>query len=207
MNIEKSIARIISTIFHPLVIPSLGIFLLFSINSYISFSIPASGQRTILLIVMFNTAIAPLASIFVLKRLKIVKSVLLVDREERLIPIFISGLFYFFAFFILKQVNLPFLINFFILSATIIIFIVLLITFYWKISIHMASIGGLTGFLISVSIILKTDIPVLIISAIIISGFLGYSRIRLGAHKPSEVYAGFVLGFGFIMALAILFYK
>ncbi len=71
----------------------------------------------------------------------------------------------------------------------------------------MASIGGLTGFLISVSIILKTDIPVLIISAIIISGFLGYSRIRLGAHKPSEVYAGFVLGFGFIMALAILFYK
>lgn len=207
MNIEKSIARIISTIFHPLVIPSIGVFLLFSINSYVSFSIPASGQRTILLIVMFNTAIAPLASVFVLKRLKIVKNVLLVEREERIIPIFISGLFYFFTFFILKQANLPFLINFFILSATIIIFIVLLITFYWKISIHMASIGGLTGFLISVSIILKTDIPVLIISAMLVSGLLGYSRIRLGAHKPSEVYAGFILGFGFILALALLFYQ
>ncbi|MFO8067200.1 MAG: hypothetical protein R6U11_06430 [Bacteroidales bacterium] len=205
MNIEKYIARIFSTIFHPLVIPSLGIFILFSINTYIGFSIPSGGQRAILLIVMFNTALAPLISVFVLKRLKLINSVLLNERAERIIPVFISGVFYFFTFYILKQVNLPFLVYFFILSATILIFLVLLITLYWKISIHMTSIGGLTGYLIAVSFLLKTDIPLIIISSLLISGILGFSRLFLKAHKPAEVYAGFGLGFTFIILLSIIF--
>ncbi|MBS4014117.1 MAG: hypothetical protein KGZ97_10245 [Bacteroidetes bacterium] len=204
-KIETIIARIFSSVFHPLVVPTLGIFILFSLNTYISFSIPSVSQRIILLIVIFNTAIAPVVSIFMLKRMKIVKSILLESRAERIIPVFITGLFYFFTFWVLKQAQLPFIIYFFILSATIIIFLVLIITFHWKISIHMTSIGGLTGFLVSASMILKTEIPIIIISAIIISGLLGYSRIKLKAHTPTEIYAGFILGFSLIIILTIIF--
>jgi hypothetical protein len=203
MKFETTFARIISSLFHPLVIPTLGIFILFSLNTYISFSIPPQSQRIILLVVIFNTAIAPLITILILKRMKVIKSVLLESRAERIMPVFITGIFYFFTFYILKQSSLPFIIYFFILSATILIFMVLLISMHWKISIHMTSIGGFTGFLISTSIFLKTDIPLIIISGIIISGLLGYSRIKLEAHSPAEVYVGFGMGLSFIIILTI----
>jgi membrane-associated phospholipid phosphatase len=30
---------------------------------------------------------------------------------------------------------------------------------------------------------------------IFIAGLLGYARIRMNAHRPSQVYAGFLIGF------------
>lgn len=205
MTAEKIIAKLTSSLFHPLVIPTLGIFILFSLNTYVDFSIPKSGQRIILLIVLFNTALAPLLSVFVLKKLKVINSILLEDKSERVAPLFIAGVFYFFTFYVLKQVQLPFIIYYFLISATILIFIVLLITLHWKISIHMTCIGGFTGFLISASVMLKTDITILIMSAIILSGIMGYSRLVLNAHKPSEVYAGYALGLVFMLILTSVF--
>ncbi len=204
MSFEKTFARILSSLFHPLVIPTLGIFVLFSLNTFLNYSIPKSGQRVILLIVLFNTAIAPTIAVLILKRLKFIKSILLTDRADRVIPLFITGLFYFFTFYMLRQISLPFIIYYFILSATILVFIVLLISLNWKISIHMTAIGGFTGFLISTSMLLNVEIPIIIISSILISGLLGYSRLVLDAHKPAEVYSGFGAGILFMLFLTII---
>lgn len=204
MTTEKVFARIISSLFHPLIIPTLAIVILFSINSYISFSIPKSGQRIILLIIVINTAIAPVLSILSLKHFKMINSILLEERADRIIPFFITGVFYLITFYIFRQASLPFIVYFFVLCAAILIFFALLITKHWKISAHMISIGGLTSFLISISILLKTELPIIIISSVLISGLLGYSRIKLKAHKPSEVYAGFGLGFCLILIITAL---
>ena len=205
MTLEKIFARLFSSLLHPLVIPTLGVFILFSLNTYVNFSIPKSGQRIILLIVLFNTAIAPLLSVVVLKKLKVIGDIFLQDKGERIAPLFIAGVFYFFTFYVLRQVQLPFIIYYFMISATILVFAGLLITLHWKISLHMIAMGGFTGFLISTSIMLKTDITLIIMSAIILSGIMGYSRLVLNAHKPSEVYVGYSLGLLFMLVLTAVF--
>ena len=70
----------------------------------------------------------------------------------------------------------------------------------------MVGIGGLMGLLYVFSQQLHFNflIPIVIVS--IIAGVLGTSRLLISAHIPSQVYAGFILGFavewGFLKSLA-----
>lgn len=194
MNVEKTIARFFSIAFHPLLIPTFGMILLFHLNTYISFSIPDPAKRFILVILFVNTAVAPVLFLFLFKRTGFISNVLLDDRQERLLPLFVSSLFFILTYFLFKQVSLPSLINYFIMGATLLVLICLMITFGWKISLHAASMGGLTGFLITSSLLLKADLSWLIMLSVLVSGFVASSRIFLQAHTPAQVYAGFLLG-------------
>ena len=64
----------------------------------------------------------------------------------------------------------------------------------WKISIHMLGMGGIVGTIIGLILRYQIDAVPLVISLVILSGLVGYSRLRLDAHTPLQVYAGFVLG-------------
>jgi len=177
--------------------------ILFSIPSYVAFSVSAQAQRLIIIIVFINTCVAPLLSILFLKRIGMISDIMLDERADRIYPVLITTLFYFFTWYLFRQANLPSLMIYFIVSATILTLIGFVITFYWKISIHMMSMGGFTGFLIAVSMALRYDLPLLIIASILISGFLGTARIKLNAHNPPQVYAGYLTG---VLVMLLLFF-
>lgn len=201
MKTEVILARFFSVVLHPLIIPTLGIIILFRLNTYIGFAVAEQAKRFILIMVFVNTAVAPALATVLLKRSGVIKNVLLDERGERLFPLLMSALFYILTYYLLKQITLPSLIYYFVIGATLLVLICLIITFRWKISIHMMSMGGMTGFLIAASMLLRTDITVLIMLAILLSGFLGASRIRLNAHTPSQVYTGYVLGLVVMLVL------
>ncbi len=201
MKTEVILARFFSVVLHPLIIPTLGIIILFRLNTYIGFAVAEQVKRFILIMVFVNTAVAPALATVLLKRSGVIKNVLLDERGERLFPLLMSALFYILTYYLLKQITLPSLIYYFVIGATLLVLICLIITFRWKISIHMMSMGGMTGFLIAASMLLRTDITVLIMLAILLSGFLGASRIRLNAHTPSQVYTGYVLGLVVMLVL------
>ena len=196
-------ARLVSAVFHPLFMPSICMVILFSIPSYVAFSVSAQAQRLIIIIVFINTCVAPLLSILFLKRIGMISDIMLDERADRIYPVLITTLFYFFTWYLFRQANLPSLMIYFIVSATILTLIGFVITFYWKISIHMMSMGGFTGFLIAVSMALRYDLPLLIIASILISGFLGTARIKLNAHNPTQVYAGYLTG---VLVMLLLFF-
>jgi hypothetical protein len=196
--------RLVSAVFHPLFMPSIAMIILFSIPSYVAFSVSAQAQRLIIVIIFINTCIAPLLAIFFLKRIGLISNVMLDERVDRIYPVLITVLFYLFTWYLFRQANLPSLMVYFIVSATILTLIGFVITFYWKISIHMMSVGGFTGFLIAVSMALRYDIPLLIIATILISGLLGTARIKLNAHNPPQVYAGYITGV--LVMLSLFFY-
>jgi membrane-associated phospholipid phosphatase len=58
----------------------------------------------------------------------------------------------------------------------------------------MIGIGGIAGLLFVLSNHFSVDISVYLVSVIFLSGFLAWARLSLGAHKPSQVYSGFALG-------------
>lgn len=76
-------------------------------------------------------------------------------------------------------------------STMIILFI---FTLFSKVSLHAAGAGGLMGVMIGLKKMENIHwIPVIII-AMIIAFFIGYSRYKLNAHKPSEIYSGYCIG-------------
>ncbi len=200
---EKFLARLFSTVFHPLLVPTLGTFILFNINSYISYSVPGSLQRLTLLLVFLNTAVAPVLIIVLLKKLKVIGSLYLDERQDRAYPILLSAILFYLTFYLLRQLNLPVLFYYFIGGGTLLIILCFFISLFWKISIHMASFGGLTGAVISTSLLLQSNLFLLISCLILASGLLGFARIKLNAHNSMQVYAGYIAGV-LVMILTII---
>ena len=198
-----AIARGISALFHPLIIPTLGIFILFQLNTYVSFSVAVEARRFIMVMIFVNTALAPVLSILVLKRLGYINDLVLDERRERILPLLFSAVMFFMTYYLLRQLSLPSLIYFYVMGASLLVLLVLLISFAWKISIHMVSLGGLTGMLVVTSILLNVDVSRLIMAAFPVSGLTAAARIHLRAHIPSQVYAGYLLGLSVMLLLFV----
>lgn len=67
--------------------------------------------------------------------------------------------------------------------------ILAIVTKFWKISLHMAAIGGLLVIFYAFSFYENFFLLV-----ILLAGALGSARLQLGAHNSLQVYAGFSLG-------------
>ncbi len=205
MRFQERIAWVFSTLFHPVVIPTLGMFILFQLNTYIRFAVTPGARRLMLMLVFINTAVAPVLSLLIMKRTGYVKSLILEERNERILPLLLATTLFFITYYMLRQLTLPSIVYFYIISATLLLLMTLMVSFFFKISIHMISLGAFSAFLIITSILLKTDVSVLIIAAFMASGMTGSSRLILHAHTPMEVYAGYLLGFIGMMGLFVYF--
>jgi len=73
--------------------------------------------------------------------------------------------------------------------------LLLIISYWWKISLHMAGIGGLCALIFTFSIRFSTSLRTMFMMAILAAGFLAFSRLKLEVHKPTQIYVGFLLGF------------
>jgi hypothetical protein len=99
------------------------------------------------------------------------------------------------AAYMIFKLRLPRVFFILTLGAAAAIAISVIINMKWKISIHMVGIGGLVGTFFGLSAFLLVDLRMTIIFFILIAGLLGAARLKLGAHKPSQIYVGFLAGF------------
>ncbi len=194
MRVADGLARVFTTLLHPLLIPTLGLFILFRLNTHISFVLSPEIRRYILLLVFVNTAVIPILAVIILKRAGFIYDYLLRERTERMFPLMVAAVTFFLTYYFMRQLQLPTLIDFYMMGATLLVLVSLVVSFRWKISLHMVSLGGLTGFLIVTELLLQPDIRWLIIAAFLLSGFTAASRLHLRAQQPAQVYTGYLLG-------------
>ncbi|MCG8581194.1 MAG: hypothetical protein MI866_14835 [Bacteroidales bacterium] len=188
------VSRVLSTIFHPMLIPTLGLFLIFNIGGHLTY-LPIDHQRLVYLIVFLSTCVLPLTLMPLFMLLGVIKSVYMKERKERIIPTVFTGFFYLLGFFLLNRIPVvPSFIKGFMLATILVIAIALAITFFWKISMHMIGIGGLTGAVLALSIRFGIDAWMIFSFILLISGLLGSSRLYLNAHTPAQVHCGYLLG-------------
>ena len=96
----RALAQVISFVLHPLLILTYVLILLLLVNPYM-FGVSSLGDRSarILVIQIFlYTFFIPFIVVVMLKALGFVKSIELKDRQERIGPYIISGLFYLWMF-------------------------------------------------------------------------------------------------------------
>lgn len=191
---QDKLAKTISILFHPLLFPSYFTLLIFNLNNYISLLIPAGAKLVIFSLIFITTFIFPTIFILIIKRKGLIKSLQMESREERVYPYTIAAIFNFSAFYMIKQIQIPEEYYLLLLGSGALILICLVINFNTKISAHMVGAGGLTGALIGISMRLNIDLVLLIVLAILCSGLIGFARLKLNAHKPFQIYLGFICG-------------
>ncbi len=200
----KLFSKVLSIIFHPMLMPTIGLFLIFSIGSHITY-IPLQVKRIVYVTVFASSCLLPISLMPMLLALKQIKTIYMKSKSERVWPMLITGLFFFGGYYFLSLVHaVPSFIMIYISATIITIYASLIITFYWKISIHMVGIGGLAGGLLAFAFMLGIDIHLLISLIFAVAGLVGVARLYLKAHNPAQVYAGFMLGFIFVFTFVVI---
>lgn len=190
---QKFISKIFSILFHPLLLPTLGVLILFNSGSYIDF-LPFNAKKIVLLIVFVSTFVLPLTFVPFYLFQNIISTIHMDSHKERLIPFFMSFCLYLFCYYLLYRIGSPEIINRLILAGATSILALFLISIKWKISAHMTGLGGLTGALIALSFLLKVNLQYYIIGSVLISGLVAFSRLSLQAHSPKQIYVGWFVG-------------
>ncbi len=80
----------------------------------------------------------------------------------------------------------------------------LVVSLYWKISLHLTAMGAVVALLVVMNIAGVGDMMVPLMIAILCAGALASARLYLGCHNGQQVLAGFCGGFA-VAALAVLF--
>lgn len=190
---NRTVAKIISIVFNPLLMPTYALLILFATNTYFTF-LPFEAKKAIFLTTFISTCLLPLAFIPLFMYQKLIRNINMEDKKERLLPFSMVTILYFLSYFLMNHMGVPPTILKIILAGGILILIIVFITIRWKISVHMAGIGALTATLFAFTIILKADFLLFLLASLFIAGILGTARMVLKAHSPQEVYAGFLLG-------------
>lgn len=189
----KTLANIISYIFHPVFMPTIGMYIFLKYGIFIAFTNTYIGFVSVVLFVF--TCLLPLFTIMTLKMLKMVTSIHLPTHRERRFPILASACYFLLAYYLIKSVHVVAIIDYIMACGVFTLIAVLIINFYYKLSIHMAAIGSLTGMLAAVPKITGADLFYFIAGAFLVSGLVGYARLKLKAHSNGEVAVGFITGF------------
>jgi hypothetical protein len=199
-----TLAKIISVILHPLLMPSLGLLIIFNSGTYLSYLLYDS-KKILFLVVILCTIIIPLSILPFFLYQKLIISVQMNGKRERYIPLITGFLFYTFCYILVRRFPIPPSYHAFFLGTTIAVLCCIVISVFWKISAHMVGIGGLTGLIVFLIWSLRIDLQFLLILAIVSAGLIGFARLQLKVHEPAQVYSGFVAGF-FSVGLTMLLY-
>jgi hypothetical protein len=203
---EKSnplFAKIVSVLFHPLLMPTYALIILFNSNTHFSY-LPFEVKKMMYLIVFLCTFLIPVSTIPFLVNLKVVSGPQLKNHRERIIPLAISALSFYFAYHLLNKYPLSTIefVKVMLLASAILIFICLLITLKWKISAHLIGTGGLLAGFFFYAVYFVADFTMVLVVISLLAGIIAYSRLKLQVHNSAQVYSGFLLGFfGMLLVL------
>ncbi len=193
MKSTRIIAQSISVLLHPILITVYGLLVMFTTSSSLIL-LPFEAKRIILIIIAINTLALPLLMIPLLHKMGIVKSLQMHEHRERIVPLTFTLVPYIFSFYFLNRLPIMAEVSSFILGATIALAFALVITIWWKISLHMIGVGGLIGLFHVLATRPYFDVTLFFILAIVAAGFTAWARLQLNTHKPAQVYAGIIIG-------------
>ena len=186
------VARITSIVFTPFSIPFLAFLVLF-LFSYLRI-MPILYKGIVLGIVYCFTILTPTITIFLFRKINGFARQELSERKKRYVPILLTIISYVFCLLMMRKLNIPWYMTGIIFVSLVISIICILVNLKWKLSEHMAGMGGIIGGLVSFSALFSYNPVVWLCLFILIAGILGSARIVLGHHTLGDVLSGFVVG-------------
>ena len=188
-------ARVISFIFHPLLVGVyMAAYLIYVNPSYYAY-VPRINAFRNLLTVANNNFVFPVLVVLLMRGLGFNKSIYLKTTKERIVPYMASIIFFFWTwntFYHLQgipQVMKDMTQGIFYASV-----IGMIANIYFKISMHSMGVSGLVGLMIVVLMDgeMYSGLPMAI--SVLIAGLVMSSRLINEDHQPGDIASGFVVG-------------
>ena len=186
-------SKILSFVFHPVLMPTYAILLLLYFSKVFSQFMPIEQKTHLINLTLIFTLLLPLLGVFLLKKLKIVSSIYMENQKERKWPLLIAISSYYLLFRMFEFLYIHPIIIKLVLGAMLILFLAVIISNFWKISLHMLGIGGVFGAFLAFQYLFGGKL-FLIILLLLCSGLVAYARINENAHTLKQVYLGFLVG-------------
>ena len=202
MNREFFLARFLSWALHPFLLPLYLVAFLLLATPFAYY--PAGVKLYLAWVILLYAMIIPVLGLGVLRSLGRISDFRLDRQDERRWPLLIGTLCYVLCALTLAKLPTAVFLRKFMLAAACCEAMCLVVSFYWKISLHLTAMGAAVALLVIMSIVDPGRSLVPLVLALFGAGALASARLCLGCHTGTQVLAGFCGGFC-IAAGALLF--
>ena len=182
--------------------PLLGILIIFNSGIYLS-DVPFEFKRMVYAIVLLCTLVLPLTILPALYFFRMINEITIDERRQRLIPLFFSAICFYMAYYLVGRFSSVQLVNSFLFAGVVVVMVILFISLVWKISIHMAGIGGIVALIGILSVGFTIDMTFFLCTAILLAGIIGTARLALNTHSFLQVLSGFLVGLLLVCGLML----
>lgn len=207
----KTIAKVISVIFHPLFMVFYMLLFLMAAVPEIFISSDPRKKTFIILSFLALTITFPLVGVAMMKFQGMISGFEMKDKKDRIGPLILTGIFYLWLYVnIRSNTAIPDSIIFFTLGTIIALFMGLFLNSFTKISLHSIGIGGfLAGiffmkfnftyptfdiFIPYIELAYRISVDFVVYVSILVAGFIGTARLYLNSHNKDELYGGYLVG-------------
>ena len=194
---EKNFARVIQMLFHPLLISTAAVFILFKTNLYFAF-VPERIRELVIFSTLLATGVIPLMFALFIGSIQ--------QRTKANFPgITIVYLFtavnYYLEYYLISRMPLAGFFKAGFLAGTLVLVSLSLISLRWNISSHLAGVGAMAGVTIALMLRLGVFNPYFLAAVLMAGGLTGFARLALEKNNPAQILAGFMLGFGILFSV------
>lgn len=189
---ETKIAKIITGIFQPIIVPVYGFLMLLNVPYFY----PHAPLMKILMlsIAILSTSIIPTVIYFLLRKAGHITDPNVTNRRERYVLYGIISVLYVSATALVWLLGAPEF--FFLIMAGLSVSVTFnaIVTFKWKISAHANGMGGFLGGVLFVSYQAHENLVWLYVTLLVLGGLVAFSRLKLKEHTPMQLIFGYLVG-------------
>lgn len=198
----KKLAVGVSCLLHPFVLPLYMLLLLLTRTAFAAW--PSGVKLYLVWVVVLYALVIPALTLGLLRVLGRVSDLEIGDRRERTLPLLIGTVCYLLCAFTLSKIPSADFLRKFMLAAACCEAMCLVVSRYWKISLHLTGMGAAAALLTVMNIAGGGELVGLLAGVVLGAGALASSRLYLGYHDGGQVLAGFCGGFA-VTAAGLLF--
>ncbi len=204
---KRFLAHLLSIVFIPLLAPTyLAILVLYDFPAFAPLG-PFTGERAMIGFIFLTTTLPPFILVFILYQLKIISTLTLDDRKDRLIPqCFVCFNYVLLSVYMVYALGVSNALTLSVIGITVSVLVVSFITPFWKISTHACGVWGITA--IVTVLYARHPLPhflVFYLLLLLLTVAVCLARLYLKVHTPLQVITGSLLG-GVVGAFLFLFF-
>lgn len=201
MNYRK-IANTLSWVLHPFLLPVYLMAVLLTMTTFAHYS--TQVKFYLMWVVALYAIVIPFLALGVLHSLGRISSFKVDNRRERWLPLAVGIVCYILCAITFAKIPSAIFLRKFMVAAACCEAMCLVVSLWWKISLHLTGMGAVVALLVVMNIVGVGNMLIPLMVAILAAGALASARLYLGCHNGAQVLAGFCGGFVVAM-LAVLF--
>ena len=195
------LSNIISYLLHPLALTTVMAFLLLFGNSVMSM-IPLTIKLYFLGMTAITTLVIPALLTGIYKVFDLLPRMSRNERTAQIPSLVAAAACYIMCYFILRRLDLAFLLNKIVIAAAACALASLIVSLFYRVSLHMAGMGGLLAILAAFNFSGFGTMPYTMMAFIFLAGLLASARLYLGNNYSLQLALSFIGG---VVIAAVVF--